>query len=230
METKNRVVLVVDDDPAVRDLERAMLRQAGYEVVPAVDGAVAIEELKARRPDLVLLDLVMPNVDGWGVLEHIRGMDSPPPVVVVSGMHEIVPPGHLTRYVTGYVFKPFDLKQLLRMCAAAMAAPGMEPVQGTRREGRRNFIVETTLVSEAGTPLVRGHLLQLSRGGFRLELAIPLQTGDPVRVTFRIPGHAGPLLLKGHVRWHHDLTLGAEIDELTAEDEKILRDLVTPES
>src|SRR5439155_8103195 len=100
MEPKRRHVLVADDDGPVRDLEIAILRGAGYTTEGAENGAVAIESLTARRPDLLLLDLVMPVVDGWGVLEHVHQMPSPPPVVMVSGADEIVPPGHLTRYVT----------------------------------------------------------------------------------------------------------------------------------
>src|SRR4051794_22460355 len=127
MAGKERHVLIVDDDAPVRDLETAIIESAGYSTEAAEDGAVAIEHLRRRRPDLVLLDLVMPNVDGWGVLEHIRGMEDPPPVIVVSGALEIVPPGHLSRYVTGYVFKPFNVAQLLRTCDVALAAPRMIP-------------------------------------------------------------------------------------------------------
>src|SRR5690349_5937876 len=131
------LVLVVDDDRPVRDLECAILQQAGFRVDTAEDGAVAIERLKAQRPDLVMLDLVMPNVDGWGVLEHVRAMPDPPPVVVVSGMREIVPPGHLGSYVTGYVFKPFDLQQLIKTCRAAIVSPAVVPASGSRKEPRR---------------------------------------------------------------------------------------------
>jgi CheY-like chemotaxis protein len=228
MEPPARLVLVVDDDQPVRDLEVTILDDAGYEVESAENGAIAIEHLDRRRPDLVLLDLVMPGVDGWGVLEHVHQMASPPPVVVISGAHEIVPPGHLTRYVTGYVFKPFDVSQLLRTCDAAIASQPVVPAGASRKEPRRTFLVETTLVSESGLPLATAQLLQVSRGGFRVELAIPLQTGDPVRISFRVPGRPEPLTLQGHVRWRQDFTLGAEIENLTVEEEKILREIAEP--
>jgi CheY-like chemotaxis protein len=223
-----RLVLVVDDDRPVRDLEVTILDDAGYEVEAAGDGAAAIERLDARRPDLVLLDLVMPGVDGWGVLEHIHQMPAPPPVIVISGAHEIVPPGHLTRYVTGYVFKPFDVTQLLRTCDAAIASSPIVPMGGNRKEPRRTFLVETTLVSESGLPLAQAQLLQVSRGGFRVELAIPLQTGDAVRISFRVPGRSEPLILQGHVRWRQDFTLGAQIDNLSPEQERLLRSIAEP--
>jgi CheY-like chemotaxis protein len=226
MVDERKLVLVADDDKPVRDLETAILEQSGYRVVHAADGAAAIERLREDRPDLVLLDLVMPEVDGWGVLEHVRTMPVPPAVIVVSGMHEIVPPGHLSRYVSGYVFKPFNVAQLIRTCAEAVALPPRVPASGDRKEPRRTFIVETTLVSDTGVPLITGRLLQVSRSGFRMELAIPLNAGDPVQVVFRVPGRAEPLALKGKVRWRKDLTLGAEIDSLRPDEEKLLRELV----
>jgi CheY-like chemotaxis protein len=228
MGKQQKRVLVVEDDQAVRELEAAVLEQAGYDVDQAADGAVAIERLQAQRPDLVLLDLVMPNVDGWGVLEHIRTLESPPPVLVVSGMHEIVPPGHLTEYVSGYVFKPFDVGKLMKTCAKAISTPSRVPAEGSRKEARRTFIVETTVVSEGGVPLVTGQLLQVSQSGFRVELAIPLKAGDPLRITFRVPGRDEPLTLRGRVRWRNESTLGAEIADLTPDDETALRALVTP--
>ena len=88
-------VLVVDDDLLVRQLVRTVLANAGYVTLEAVDGVGAIEQLEKRRPDLVLLDLVMPRCDGWAVLTYVGGMDDPPPVVLVSGLHDTVPPGRL---------------------------------------------------------------------------------------------------------------------------------------
>ncbi len=226
MEQPRKRVLVIDDDKPVRDLETAILEQSGYAVIPASDGAVAVERLREQRPDLILLDLVMPKVDGWGVLEHVRSIPDPPPVIVVSGLEEIVPPGHLSRYVSGYVFKPFNVAHLVRTCSEAMASPASVPASGSRKESRRTFIVETTLVSDTGVPLITGRLLQVSRNGFRMELAISMKMGDPVQVVFRVPGRNEPLLLKGRVRWRKDLTLGAEIDELRPDEEKLLRELV----
>ena len=61
-----------------------ILRDAGFEVDSAHDGGAALERLSERRPDLVILDLMMPGIDGWGVLERMRDMPKPPPVVVSS--------------------------------------------------------------------------------------------------------------------------------------------------
>jgi DNA-binding response OmpR family regulator len=225
MATTRSQVLVVEDEPMMRQLEQSILEQAGYAVDQAEDGYVAIERLKTMRPDLILLDVLMPRVDGWGVLEHVRQMSSPPPVVLVSGMHEVLPPGHLNPFVTGYVCKPFDIGLLLKTCAGAIASQATIPATGARKEARRTFLVETTLLSESGIPLAQGQLVQLSRGGFRVELGVALEPGDAVRIAFRLPGREEPLRLLGHVRWRTEFTLGAEIDDVPAQDEALLRQL-----
>jgi DNA-binding response OmpR family regulator len=209
-----KTVLVADDEPTLRDLTAFMLTDAGYEVAQAADGVLALEAIKHQRPDLLLLDIMMPKLDGWGVLERLRDLPDPPPVVMVTGMYEVVPPGHLGPCVAGYVIKPFSREQLVTTCRAALAAAPAAPATGSRREPRRTFVVE------------RGQLTQVSPHGFRLELAIPVQEGDPLRVTFRLPGREDPLELRGLVRWRSDVTIGAEINDLSARDEALLRELI----
>ena len=65
-------VLVVDDESEIRDLCRVNLEFAGHQVIEAADGREAIERISADRPDFVFLDLMMPDVDGWEVLQHVR--------------------------------------------------------------------------------------------------------------------------------------------------------------
>ncbi len=221
-----KTVLVVDDDEAVCDLTATILRSAGYQVVTVGDGAQAIAWLDANRADLAMVDLIMPNVDGWGVVEHVRRMSDPPPVVVVTGMHDVVPPGRLHRYVAGYLIKPFSVPQLLKTCQVAMDVPQAIPATGDRKEPRRTFAVKTTLLSEMRAPLVEGQIVQLSRHGLRLELAVPLAPGDSVRVAFRLPGRPEPLEVTGRVKWQNEISIGAEIDQLSPEDEQLLRELL----
>lgn len=226
METSTaRRVLVVEDDSMLRQLELSILEQAGYAVEEADDGDVAIERLRSRRPDLVLLDIRMPRVDGWGVLEYVRTMEGPPPVVLVSGMHEVLPPGHLNPYVTGYVCKPFDIGHLLKTCAGAIDTQAIVPAGGSRRESRKTFLVETTLLSETGIPLGKGQLVELSRGGFRVEVGVAVEPGALVRIAFRLPGREEPLRVLGRVRWRTEFMLGAEIDDVAPLDSALLRQL-----
>jgi DNA-binding response OmpR family regulator len=219
-------VLLVEDEAAVRDLETRILEHAGYSVESVPDGAAAMKSLERRAPDLVLLDLNMPGVDGWRVLASIEDRDSPPPVVVVSGMYDAVPAGRLDGSVAAYVCKPFSVGELLAACEAALSADSVSPAYGNRKEARRNFRAESTVLDDKGRPVLRAFLMQVSRRGFRLELALPLEAGDPISVACHIPGRETPLVLQGRVRWRCDQSLGAELTEVSPRDRQLLEQLV----
>ncbi len=105
-------VLVVDDSQLVRELVRTLLERAGHEVVEAVDGADGLRRLYAERPDLVVLDVSMPDVDGWEALKRLREL-SDVPVLMFSAF------GGETERVRGllggaddFLAKPFDGAEL----------------------------------------------------------------------------------------------------------------------
>ena len=75
------VVLVVDDEPPIRELVEDVLKGAGFRVVLAKDGDAGLALFQSERPDLVLLDTLMPGTDGWDVLSHIR-QSSDCPVII----------------------------------------------------------------------------------------------------------------------------------------------------
>jgi CheY-like chemotaxis protein len=221
-----KTILVVDDDDILRKVESDLLINAGYAVEQAPNGAVAIEKLQTTSPDLVLLDLLMPVKDGWAVLEHLQKTKAPPRVVLVSGQREIVPPGHLSHCITGYVFKPFRVPQLLQTCADVLAASPVVEGGGRRAESRRTFVADATILSETGTPVAQGRVVQLSAGGFRLELGVAIDPGHPVKVAFQIPGRAEPLEISGLVRWRESEVIGAEVTSLSGSDQAVLQALL----
>ena len=116
-------LLVADDDVAHRGALSQYLRLAGYEVVECADGAEALERLSQVPPDLVLLDVNMPKLDGFGVLERLRKMDrfAATPVLFLTAM------GRRDARVRGlelgaddYVAKPYDRAELLARVRAAL--------------------------------------------------------------------------------------------------------------
>lgn len=83
-------VLVVDDHAGFRQLVRRLLIAGGYEVVGlAADGAEAVRQAALLRPDVVLLDVLLPDLDGFGVAEQLAGLTDPPIVVLVSSRTRI---------------------------------------------------------------------------------------------------------------------------------------------
>ncbi len=225
MNERRKTVLVADDEAAIRRLIRHILTAAQYCVQEAEDGVVALEKLAADRPDLLLLDLMMPRLDGWGVLERVERMPDPPPVILVSGTAEFLSRGRLNQYVTGYVCKPFEVSQLLAACTAALTKATIVAAAGARKEARRTFHVEATLLSQSGVPLTRGHLTQVSPGGFRAEMPVGLQPGELIRIGFRLPPRQDLLCVTGRVRWQDHTTLGAEIEDVSPEAAALLNEL-----
>ena len=105
-------ILVVDDDPAIRTLLLTILRRGGLPVDTAKHGAEAIDKLARCRYVLILLDLMMPVVSGWDVLDHIAAMEKSarPAVILMTAGRE--PRAFDPDIVTGSIRKPFDVQLL----------------------------------------------------------------------------------------------------------------------
>jgi CheY-like chemotaxis protein len=105
-------VLVVDDEEDVRTFVRLVLEDAGYEVETAMDGREGLEAIHISRPDLVLLDLMMPVMDGWEVMAGVGR--SHPPFVVLSASDE--PERARREGAVALVSKPFVVRDLVATC------------------------------------------------------------------------------------------------------------------
>ena len=107
-------VLIVDDEADLRMLVRFILEPSGYEVLEAATGKEGLEVALATRPDLVLLDIQLPDMDGWTVLEAMSRDATKAPVVVFSAHSS---PSTLNRAkeagAAAYLVKPFDEEDLL---------------------------------------------------------------------------------------------------------------------
>ena len=116
-ERKGRLVLVVEDEDDMRTLMHELLDLAGYDVELAADGQEGIERLQAKGFDLVLLDLAMPRVDGWGVLAWLRGHSEPPPVIVLTGVGNVETLARCLDEGAALAFaKPLAFGELLEAC------------------------------------------------------------------------------------------------------------------
>ncbi len=111
-----KTVLVVDDEPALRAVLRAVLRDEGYTVLEAAHGRAMLDLLVHERPDLVLMDVMMPECDGREAYQHLRARAefSDIPVVMMSAG---IRPDALDPSITAFVRKPFDLFQVVDLVA-----------------------------------------------------------------------------------------------------------------
>jgi len=108
-----RRILVVDDDADIRGLVRELLERRGIAVTEAADGKQALQEMYAGRPDLVLLDVSMPGLDGWTTLERIRELSDVPVVMLTARSEELEKTRGLRAGADDYVTKPFGRQELL---------------------------------------------------------------------------------------------------------------------
>ena len=119
-------VLVVEDDPSVRGLLHTLLTAEGYDVSTASDGLAGLVKAAQTLPDLILLDLMMPDLGGVRVLEELREdpeLDETP-VVVVTGQVDAVPGMRRVLGDDNVFVKPFAVAELLARVAAITGGPG----------------------------------------------------------------------------------------------------------
>ena len=117
-------MLVVDDDPDVRALVTTLLDRAGYLVAEAEDGRAALKALYEQRPDLVVLDVNMPDLDGWGTLERIRELSDVPVIMLSARSEELEKVRALRAGADDYVTKPFGRQELLARVETVLRRAG----------------------------------------------------------------------------------------------------------
>jgi DNA-binding response OmpR family regulator len=115
-------ILVVDDEADILDLLTELLGESGYEVVRASDGREAIRALFHAQPDLVLLDVAMPELDGWQTLERIRDVSDLPVLMLTARAAEDDKVRGLRAGANDYVTKPFSTRELLARIDALLRA------------------------------------------------------------------------------------------------------------
>lgn len=115
-------ILVVDDEADILDLLSELLGESGYEVVRASDGREAIRALFHAQPDIVLLDVAMPDLDGWQILERIREVTDIPVLMLTARAGEDDKVRGLRAGANDYVTKPFSTRELLARIEALLRA------------------------------------------------------------------------------------------------------------
>lgn len=197
-------ILIVEDDDDLRSLVERVFTDQGCEVIVARDGGEGIERLHADRPDLLLLDLILPGLDGWAVLEHLRGWDGAPPVVIMSVRAEYEAVERASREaVAAYIEKPFSVRDLVETCQEVLDGRrgGIARLAGERRTATRHLVrVPAEVLAEEGRWRTLCELLDVSTGGARIAVPTPLPHHGDLELDFELPD-AGALHLAGRVQW-----------------------------
>ena len=145
-----QTILIVDDDAAIGDLEQEVLAQAGYAVQRAYSGTEALLLLQIRRPDLILLDLMLPGLSGEALLPQLRGL----PVIVVSA--KIAVQDKVALLLSGaadYLTKPFDTKELLARVSVRLRERSALPEAAVCTCGDLTLDTASRRLTVAGKPV-----------------------------------------------------------------------------
>ena len=136
-------VLVVDDDPGIVKVVRAYLEQDGFRVLVAHDGKKAMQIARNERPDLVILDLMLPEMDGWDVCRALRKESDVPVIMLTARVEESDKLIGLELGADDYVTKPFSPRELVaRVRSVLRRVQGMPPEP--ERISRAHITVDTT--------------------------------------------------------------------------------------
>ncbi len=118
--TKKTKILVVDDDRNINELIRMYMEKEGYEVVQAYDGISAIEVFKSVTPSLVILDIMLPGMDGWQVCREIRKKSEIPVIMLTAKGETFDKVLGLELGADDYMVKPFETKELIARVKAVL--------------------------------------------------------------------------------------------------------------
>jgi DNA-binding response OmpR family regulator len=117
-------VLVIEDDRDIRELLRAILERTGLQVVEGVDGRDGLRRFYDEKPALVLLDVAMPEMDGWQVLERIRELSAVPVLMLTANASEQDTVRGLNAGASDYIVKPFRQQELIARIEALLRRTG----------------------------------------------------------------------------------------------------------
>ncbi len=133
---RRQKILVVDDEPSFIDVLSITLEAEGYEVITALDGFEALERFRATKPDLILLDLMLPRISGVDVCRDIRGSSNVPIIMVTAKSSELDVVVGLEVGADDYITKPYRMRELVARVRATLrrAEDAKEPGQSGRIE------------------------------------------------------------------------------------------------
>ena len=115
-----KTLLIMEDDSNIRELLRLYLEQEGYTIETATDGAEGMRAFKRIHPDLVLLDVMMPQMDGWQVIKEIRASSKTPVIMLTAKSETFDKVSGLELGADDYITKPFEMRELIARVHAVL--------------------------------------------------------------------------------------------------------------
>ena len=168
-------ILLVEDDPSIREITALGLRAAGFSVSTASDGLEGLDRWRAERPDLVLLDVMLPRLDGFEVCRAIRREATTPVVMLTARADTLDVVVGLESGADDYVRKPFEMPELVARVRAALRRRGREPGD----EGDDVLPLGPLRIDIGGRTVLRdGKPVELTRTEFDLLVELARRPGQ----------------------------------------------------
>ncbi|HIW96344.1 MAG TPA: response regulator transcription factor [Candidatus Corynebacterium gallistercoris] len=176
-------ILVVDDDQAVRESLRRSLTFNGYEVVEAVDGREALSTIREERPDMAILDVMMPHIDGLEVCRELRSEGDDMPILLLTARDAVFERvAGLDAGADDYLAKPFALEELLARTRSLIRRSARPATLGVEAEGEILTFADLTLNTETRDVQRGDRAISLTRTEFAL---LELLMSNPRKVLAR---------------------------------------------
>ena len=157
-------ILIVEDDMDIQELLREFLKEAGYEVMAANDGIEAMDLFAKNKYDLILLDIMLPKIDGFGVCELIRKQSQVPIIMLTALGGEEEQIRGLDLQVDDYITKPFSVPILIRKIAAVLRRSGQTQDEGHKTIAYQNLLLDL----DNYTAMVDGTAYELTQREFEV--------------------------------------------------------------
>jgi two-component system KDP operon response regulator KdpE len=177
MSSRKGKLLIIDDDGKLVEAVELYLSRAGYDIVTAADGLQGMQQMYSQRPDLIILDVMMPTMDGWETCRRIREISDIPVIMLTARGQESDRVMGLKLGADDYVAKPFSLKELEARVGAVLRRSRLSPP-----DRGRILYADDALVIDS-------ERLEVSRGGERVQL-----TATEQRLLFYLAENAGRVL------------------------------------
>ncbi|UCD84776.1 MAG: response regulator [Deltaproteobacteria bacterium] len=225
-------ILLVDDVRVFLEVEKSFLKRSGCQIITAKSGKEALEKIRTEVPDLVFLDLMMPDMDGDQVCESVKKDDKtkniPVIMVSVSGDKKDIERCRKAG-CDDYLVKPIEQEQLMVKAARIMEVP--------QRKDLRVF-VRMDIEAEAGDSVFYGESENISMGGMLIKSKVPMKLGSAVIIKFFLPGQKvsdveyrmevkGEIVRVDELSFKPECGLGIAFQNLDPAAEKMISDFIS---
>ena len=169
-------ILVVDDEASIVTMLAYNLNKEGYDVVTAEDGEVALEKFESENPDLLLLDIMMPKMDGYEVCRKIREKSNVPIIMLTARADEVDKVVGLEMGADDYVTKPFGNRELIARVKANLRRSDIAPVTNNEKDGNNQVYGDLNIDFDRYEVTKRGEVINLTLREFELLTFLATQT------------------------------------------------------